>query len=140
MEHLYGIEIITALIVCDMEKLELLLKPDLMFLTEIINNKFCVIDVDKWDYILRDSYYLNNNIQIDDNFTNFYKNAKISKDSNGVSHISYNINDFDLIYELFENRSRLHIECYQHPTILGLERMLIDLFQSAEEDGFTIKK
>lgn len=40
---------------------------------QIVNNKFCAIDVDKWDYIVRDSYYLRNAIDLPLEFDRFFE-------------------------------------------------------------------
>lgn len=89
---------------------------------QIVNNKFCLIDVDKWDYILRDSYYLNNAISIPRGFERLFSRARVTT-VKGVPHISYHIDDYHLIYELFENRETLNERCYQHPKIIGIADM-----------------
>ncbi|XP_063700738.1 deoxynucleoside triphosphate triphosphohydrolase SAMHD1 [Culicoides brevitarsis] len=138
LEHLYGIELIQNLIIGDLDHLKTLLTPDLMYLTEIVANKATSIDVDKQDYILRDAYYLRGNIRILD-FAGFFDRCRITKDLNDVAHISYHIDDYQLLSNMFENRASLHIFCYQEPQVRGIEQMLIDVLMLAEEAGFTIK-
>uniref|UniRef100_A0A336KJM9 CSON012397 protein n=1 Tax=Culicoides sonorensis TaxID=179676 RepID=A0A336KJM9_CULSO len=137
-EHLYGIELIQALISGDQDRLKTFLTPDLMYLAEIVSNKFTEIDVDKQDYILRDEYFLKGNIRIIE-FQGLFDRCRITKDENNNSHISYHIDDYDLICNLFENRANLHIYCYQEPTIRGAEKMIMDALVLAEEAGFKIK-
>lgn len=122
LEHLYAVELIQALIIGDLEAQKTLLSPELMYLTEIVNNKFTQVDVDKWDYILRDGYYLNNNIQLHE-FASLFQNVRVTKDSEDMTHISYDVKDFQLIHNLFENRANLHIYCYQEPSIRAAEQM-----------------
>lgn len=140
-----------------MKALETLLTPDLMFLSEvinhirknqilinqfssykIINNKFCEIDVDKWDYILRDSYYLKNAVQTSTDFGMFFNDARITK-MNKTTHISYNKKHYTYIYQLFQNRYILHKNCYQNATVAIIERMMIEAFLEAERCDFQIK-
>lgn len=89
---------------------------------QIVNNKYCFIDVDKWDYILRDSYYLNHVISIPKGFEQVFSGAKVTA-IDDITHISYHIDDYHLVHELFENRANLHGRCYQHPEIIGIEQM-----------------
>ena len=70
-EHNFCLELIQALIIGDTTKLEQLLPNEMNFLSEIVNNKFCKIDVDKVDYLLRDGYHLKNSIVTRDNFAKF---------------------------------------------------------------------
>ena len=67
----YCIELIQALIIGDTSKLEQLLPNEMSFLSEIVNNKFCNIDVDKVDYLLRDGYHLKNSLEIKEDFAKF---------------------------------------------------------------------
>lgn len=135
---MYGVELIQALISGDLSRLSTLLSPDLMYLSEIVANKYSNIDVDKHDYILRDEYYLRGNVRILE-FKSLFDNCRILEDINNIAHISYDIKDFDLISNLFENRANLHIYCYQEPNVRGIEHMIIDALALAEEAGFTIK-
>lgn len=122
LEHLYAVELIQALIIGDLEAQKTYLSPELMYLTEIVNNQFTQIDVDKWDYILRDGYYLKNNILLAE-FASLFDNVKVLKDNEGITHISYDVKDFPLIHNLFENRANLHIFCYQDPLVRAAEYM-----------------
>ena len=70
-EHNYCLELIQALIVGDTIKLDQLLPSEMNFLSEIVNNKFCNIDVDKVDYLLRDGYHLKNSLDIKEDFAKF---------------------------------------------------------------------
>ncbi|XP_037040565.1 deoxynucleoside triphosphate triphosphohydrolase SAMHD1 [Bradysia coprophila] len=135
-EHVNGIEIIVSMINGDVDCLQKYLSNDQMYLSEIVNNKFCFIDVDKWDYILRDSYYLNNVISLPKGFARIFSGARVTATADGVTHISYHIDDYHLVHELFENRANLHGRCYQHPEIIGIEHLLVKAFLSAEENGF----
>ncbi|XP_055609657.1 deoxynucleoside triphosphate triphosphohydrolase SAMHD1 [Uranotaenia lowii] len=139
LEHFYGQQLICALITGNQEALTALLTPDTMFLAEIVHNKWYKIDVDKWDYLLRDSFYLGGVVQIQTGFVRLFENARVVRDAEGVSHIGYRKSDYGSIVQLFEARTKLHIECYQHPTILGLEKLLIEALQQAEESGFRLK-
>lgn len=138
LEHLYGIELIQNLIVGDLDRLKVNLGPDLMYLSEIVANKYTSIDVDKQDYILRDEYFMRGNVRILE-FQKLFDSCRVTKDINDVSHISYHLDDYELIVNLFENRANLHIYCYQEPTVRGMEQMIIDALGLAEEAGFTVK-
>jgi deoxynucleoside triphosphate triphosphohydrolase SAMHD1 len=123
-EHFFCIDLIKSLIVGDQTAWKDLIAPDLWFITEIVNNKFCFIDVDKWDYLLRDAYYLKNAIDnFHQEFDRFFEGARVTAGKDFVTHISYHVDDYCHIYELFENRSNFHIHFYQHPTTLGVEML-----------------
>lgn len=120
------IELITALITGNSSVWKKHLTPKLNFLTEIVNNKYCHIDVDKCDYLLRDAWYLKHQIHIKD-FIEFLEGAKVvyvvDKSGKYRSHIGYRSEDFQLIENLFENRKMLHMEIYQHHDVIGCEKM-----------------
>lgn len=52
-----------------------MLFPFLFF--KIVNNKFCAIDVDKWDYIVRDAYYLKHAIDLPHEFVKVFEGNKL---------------------------------------------------------------
>lgn len=145
-ENETGIEIICALITGNLEILKMHLKPEQMYLTEvrktmvisfenvpfywkfnlfsqIVNNKFCFIDIDKWDYIVRDAYYLNHVISISKGFETAFKGARVTKGTDGQTHISYHYRHLPFVYELFEMRANLHLHCYKHVEVSGIEEL-----------------
>lgn len=138
-EHYYAEQLICALITGNQEALDTLLTPDTMYLAEIVHNKRFKIDVDKWDYLLRDLFYLRSAVQIGTDFIKLFDHARVIRDGSGTTHIGYRASDYRLIVALFEARTKLHIECYQHPTILGLEKLLIEALTQAEECGFRLR-
>lgn len=138
-EHFYAEQLICALITGNQEALKTLLTPDTMFLAEIVHNKRFKLDVDKWDYLLRDLFYLRGVIDVDSEFVRLFDHARVVRDADGVTHIGYRARDYRWIVQLFEARAKLHMECYQHPIILGLEKLLIDALTQAEENGFLLK-
>lgn len=138
-EHFYAEQLICALITGNQDALKTLLTPDTMFLAEIVHNKRFKLDVDKWDYLLRDLFYLRGVIDVDCEFVRLFEHARVVRDADGVTHIAYRARDYRWIVQLFETRAKLHMECYQHPIILGLEKLLIEALTQAEENGFRIK-
>lgn len=98
-------------------------KKNIISFRQIVNNKLCSIDVDKWDYILRDAYYLNNAISISNHFQNAFYGARITKDNFGLTHITYHYQDYPIICEIFRNRSNLHLHCYQSVEVIGIEAL-----------------
>ncbi|XP_055708218.1 deoxynucleoside triphosphate triphosphohydrolase SAMHD1 homolog [Phlebotomus papatasi] len=138
-EHNRGVLLIKSLILGDEKMLRKELPKEDMFLSEIVSNPFCEVDVDKWDYIMRDSFYLKNAIDIPHDFFKLFQGAKISFDKEGVSHISYHIDDLSNILRLFETRSKLHREVYQMPFVALMEILVKDILVSAEANGFTLE-
>lgn len=61
-------------------------------------------------------------ISIPKGFERVFSGARVTA-IDGVTHISYHIDDYHLVHELFENRANLHGRCYQHPEIIGIEQM-----------------
>ncbi|CAO1340220.1 unnamed protein product, partial [Diamesa serratosioi] len=137
--HQYCLNLIIALITGDSNEWKTYLKPELNFLTEIVSNKYCNIDVDKWDYLLRDAYHLKNNIETKD-FAKMFQSAKVVyKDNDIYSHIGYRFEDFGMIENLFENRALLHKEVYQNVAVIGCEQMIMEVFSESEKNGFLFK-
>lgn len=58
------VNLIDALIRGDMKILHKILGNDFIFLSEIVHNSLTEIDVDKLDYMKRDSFYVQNFLQI----------------------------------------------------------------------------
>lgn len=135
--HRFALKLINSLIAADQAAWKQLLAPSEMFLTEIVSNKFCNIDVDKCDYILRDGHHVKQFVVLKP-FINFLQRARIVHDDSGTSHIGYHVDDFELIENLFYNRAYLHMNVYQHFQVAGTERMVRDVCVKADAGGVTI--
>uniref|UniRef100_A0A1B0CBD3 Uncharacterized protein n=1 Tax=Lutzomyia longipalpis TaxID=7200 RepID=A0A1B0CBD3_LUTLO len=137
-EHIRGVLLIKSFILGDEATLRKLLPKEDLFLAEIVSNPFCEVDVDKWDYIARDTFYLKHAIDISQDFFKFFKGAKISMDKEGISHISYHMDDLSNILRLFEARSKLHREVYQCQFVAMIEAYVSEVLASADANGFTV--
>ena len=135
--HEDALSLIKSLITGDEETWKKLLKPEEMFISEIVSNKFCEIDVDKCDYILRDEHHVKGSIVLKP-FVEFLESAKVVY-KDGSSHISYHAKDFDLIENLFENRANLHMNIYQYHQVAGVEKMVKDICILADMGGVGIE-
>jgi len=111
--------------------------PKKYYLYEIISNKITGVDVDKWDYFLRDNKSLKIGITFD--YRRFLKNCLIVNwdffpDNPGkliVKRIAIRDKEFDNCQEMFLDRSRLHRKGYQHRVVKIFDVMLTDAFLSA---------
>ena len=106
---------------------------DKPYLYQIVNNKTSGLDVDKFDYLQRDTYH----IGLDYSFSpeRIFHKSKVCPDS---KHIIYNSSIVGTIYEMFYTRYRLHKDIYNHPTAKIIELMLADaLILSKSKYNFT---
>ena len=101
------------------------LVKDRSFLYKIVNNKINGIDVDKFDYIKRDSYFLGMSFGFD--------SSRIIKQSRVIDdELCFLDKTFYDIQELYEVRDKLHRRVYQHHTIV-LDYMVLDIFKDISE-------
>ncbi|CRL00100.1 CLUMA_CG013381, isoform A [Clunio marinus] len=135
--HEYALKLIFSLIAGDAKSWTQLLKPQEIFLTEIVSNKFCNVDVDKCDYLLRDTHYVRSMVEVKP-FIEFLTRAKIVYDDDGTSHIGYHENDFHLIENMFFNRAYFHNNIYQHYKVVGVEKMVRDILVKCDAGGFML--
>ncbi|XP_059407405.1 deoxynucleoside triphosphate triphosphohydrolase SAMHD1-like [Carassius carassius] len=84
---------------------------DKSFLYEIVANKVNGVDVDKWDYLVRDCYYLGIPCGFDSQ--RLLKSARVCN-VNGRKHICFRDKVADNIYGMFHTRYTLHREALQH--------------------------
>lgn len=130
----YAIELIKALIVGDRKCLR---EPEYRFLFDIVNNKNCEVDVDKWDYLLRD-YHFVKDIKLPDislDFEDVFLKARASADR---ARIEYRYCDFRKIYNIFEVRTIFHISIYQRPINICMENIIRHVMSTCENDLETI--
>lgn len=96
------------------------------WLFQILNNKTNSVDVDKFDFITRDTYKLGvQNQSID--YDILLKNARVIDDN-----ICYREKDAFSLYELFQCRYRLFKEFYLHRVSKGVDLMIKDIFAEAD--------
>ncbi|KAK7451308.1 hypothetical protein VKT23_012650 [Stygiomarasmius scandens] len=94
------------------------------FLFDIVANKRNGLDVDKFDYIARDSRMAGDGVNI--NISRILQSARVLE-----NQICYDIKDINNIYEICATRFRLHKMLYNHKTAKAIEYMIIDVLLSA---------
>lgn len=94
------------------------------YLFQIISNSVNGIDVDKLDYISRDSYFTG--IKIGFEYQQILRMPKVINDN-----ICYHTKIASSIYQMFQTRYRLHDECYKHRVTIALELQVIDMILAA---------
>ncbi|XP_046895380.1 deoxynucleoside triphosphate triphosphohydrolase SAMHD1-like isoform X2 [Hypomesus transpacificus] len=100
------------------------------FLYEIIANKRNGVDVDKWDYFARDSYYLGLQSNFDHvRYINFARVCEVD----GESQICTRDKEVDNLYDMFHTRFSLHRRAYQHRVVNLIELMIADALVKANE-------
>lgn len=83
------------------------------------------MDVDKWDYLLRDCYYAGlgssaTNVDID-RFIRFYRPVlHESDDGNASWHLSFRDTELENMLRTFSLRQHLHQKLYQHKTVMSI--------------------
>lgn len=107
------------------------------FLFDVVNNKTCDVDVDKWDYLLRDCKlaYDSSMPKVNMDFEDVFLNARASDDR---SRIEFRYCDFRKIYDIFETRSIFHIHIYQPPKNICMEMIMKHIMFACENDLETI--
>mgnify|MGYP001468906495 FL=1 len=95
------------------------------WLYQIVNNKVNHIDVDKIDYIMRDSYHIG--FQYND-FSRLLTMIKVLEYNNN-SVLAYNDKLEQDIYLLFSSRYRLHKQIYSHHAVKAFEYLLIPILK-----------
>ena len=91
------------------------------FKYEIVANYNNSIDVDKFDYLMRDMYYLLGYSKIHD-FSKIFKNTRIIDNT-----ICYNSKISLDIYNLFQQRYLMHKQFYNHKIGKAVEYMIRDI-------------
>ncbi|XP_060569550.1 deoxynucleoside triphosphate triphosphohydrolase SAMHD1-like isoform X2 [Ruditapes philippinarum] len=123
---------------------------DKSYMYEIVANKRNGIDVDKWDYIARDSYMLGMKFNVD--YNRCFTNARVIK-CNGINgrqdssntgngqvyrkQICYRDKVAQDLYDMFYTRMTLHRRAYQHKTHKIIGMMICDALELADAH-FTI--
>ncbi|XP_052872292.1 deoxynucleoside triphosphate triphosphohydrolase SAMHD1 homolog [Anopheles cruzii] len=113
-----------------------LLTPDRRYLAQIVSAD---VDVDRCDYLQRDSYHVPNIIQPSRPFREIFERAKIVRVGD-ESLLAYDLRDYALVYEMAGARQELHRRCYEDPNVLAGELMVCDALHEAERAGFRFSR
>ncbi|XP_050434424.1 deoxynucleoside triphosphate triphosphohydrolase SAMHD1 [Adelges cooleyi] len=104
------------------------------FLYQIISNKDNGIDVDKWDYFLRDGKSLNLNISFDYKRLIQFSRVVVDPNSNPSRKvIAFRNKEARNVYDMYRVRSDLHTRAYQHRVVKNTELMLVDILLMADK-------
>eukprot|EP00835_Amoeboradix_gromovi_P002588 NODE_150_length_17275_cov_0.559618.p3 type:complete len:490 gc:universal NODE_150_length_17275_cov_0.559618:13570-15039(+) len=127
------LNLVAAIITGDTEHPYIKSKP---FLNDIVHNSSSGLDVDKFDYLLRDSYQSGMSVTFD--VDRIFKMAVLaSKIPNSLDPkdyvLAYPEKEKYHLLEVFTSRHRMHRLVYTHPVSRAIEFMVIDLFQLADE-------
>ncbi|EIM85360.1 HD-domain/PDEase-like protein [Stereum hirsutum FP-91666 SS1] len=95
------------------------------FLFEIVANKRNGLDVDKFDYIQRDSIAVGERGNL--SLSRLITSARVIE-----NQICYDIKDSNQIYELCWTRFSFHKRIYNHKTAKAIEYMIVDAILAAE--------
>ena len=101
------------------------------WLYQIINNKINHIDVDKIDYILRDSYHIG---LFHNDFSRILTMIKVSYFNKSLVLAWHEKIQHD-IYLLFSCRYRLHKQIYNHHAVKAFEYLLIPILKKIKNTG-----
>lgn len=105
---------------------------DKSFLYEVVANKISGIDVDKWDYFLRDDYYLKIGHIFD--YSRFMSYSRVIKTGNPERRrICIRDKEAELLFEMFQDRARLHLHGYQHRVTRIIDRMMLEAWLLADK-------
>ncbi|CCW60392.1 unnamed protein product [Phytomonas sp. EM1] len=101
------------------------------FMADIIANRSSGLDVDKLDYIQRDSLSCFGSCALS-SLERMFQGAYV-QESEGETHICYLSKLYGTIEEVFINRVRLFELVYQHRVTQVMDQMTLDAFVSADE-------
>ncbi|VDD80200.1 unnamed protein product [Mesocestoides corti] len=101
---------------------------------KIISNSLNGNDVDKWDYIMRDSFHAGLGqgscvIELE-RLLRFYRPAYHASDDSW--HMSFRVSELENVMRVFTQRLRLRSSVYAHKTTLAIEAMFIDIFNALD--------
>jgi len=114
----------------DIEKITNMINPPAElqnnFMYQIIANKSCSIDVDKIDYIQRDSYHIG--FGTSQKYERLLTMCRVVSYENNLT-IAWPIKLQNEIVTLFETRYRLHKQIYCHHAVTACEYLVEDIMQ-----------
>ncbi|XP_017072085.1 deoxynucleoside triphosphate triphosphohydrolase SAMHD1 homolog [Drosophila eugracilis] len=130
-----GVQLIKALIIGCSDSLSFPMMGH-NYIFDIVHNRRCGLDVDKWDYLRRDNKRLKILSSAEMNFDDVFLQARISPDG---QRIEYRYQDYHRIYRLFEARFRLHVAAYQCPITCALDAIFVNAVQRLAPELLNIR-
>ncbi|RPD54394.1 HD-domain/PDEase-like protein [Lentinus tigrinus ALCF2SS1-7] len=100
-------------------------KEEKPYLFQIVANKTNGLDVDKFDYIARDSHAIDQKSSL--SLTRLIYSSRVID-----NEICYDIKDANQIFELCHTRMSLHKRIYNHKSAKAVEYMIVDALTLAE--------
>ncbi|KAH0790460.1 HD domain containing protein [Histomonas meleagridis] len=95
------------------------------YLSCIVCNRQCDIDLDKFDYLVRD---INRSLNIASfEFSRLIYNCRVVE-----GKLAWKISEMQTIERLFFNRNNMHNRVYQHHTIQAMDCMITDMLDAAD--------
>jgi putative nucleotidyltransferase with HDIG domain len=94
---------------------------------QIVANKINQLDVDKLDYIQRDSFYLG--LKCGGEYSRIINDAKVFELNEGKSIIAWPHKLQYEIFQLFATRYRLHKQVYNNPNVKACEIKIIEMLK-----------
>lgn len=101
---------------------------------QIIANKINNIDVDKIDYILRDSYHIGISVSINNDYKRLLDVYIIEKEDKSESYLAYNSKSQFDIYNLFLSRYKLNKIVYTHHSVKAFEYLILEILNYIKEE------
>eukprot|EP00891_Asterochloris_glomerata_P001740 jgi/Astpho2/1740/e_gw1.00032.48.1_t len=95
------------------------------FLFDIVANERNSIDVDKVDYLQRDSLYCN--VKVSCHFSRLTQFTKVIDDE-----ICFKWSEYENCFQLFQSRAQMHRSVYTHRKAKAVELMLVDALLAAD--------
>ncbi|XP_037508867.1 deoxynucleoside triphosphate triphosphohydrolase SAMHD1 [Rhipicephalus sanguineus] len=105
--------------------------PSRRFLFQIVCNPDSGLDVDKWDYYLRDSHAVG--VTCGFQYERLVSSARVVFTEDGEAHIAFRDKELENVYEMFRTRSRLHKTVYRHRFTGVAETMICDAIRLVDE-------
>ena len=102
--------------------------------SEVVHNKLCEMDVDKFDYLARDMVALGMNAFGRSNVERLVNNARIHD-----GHLAWRTSVYGDVVSLFDARLKLHQSVCMHRTALAAKMLLTDLIKASPELQATIR-
>jgi HD superfamily phosphohydrolase len=105
--------------------------PRPSWLYDIVSNHESGLDVDKLDYLMRDSMF--SHVRVGADFDYLLTSARVRLCDDHQYRITFPEKAYMEVFKVFECRYQLHQAVYQHRTVVGLEDLLVDAITAAAE-------